>query len=97
MKAHVGKGPKAAACLYISKDVLESARRMGLNLSRVAENALVEAVGRLSRPEQTSGTETRRGLWGRGRDLNPGARLHRPIGYQATSSRPLSMGSSAIL
>ncbi len=26
---------------------------------------------------------------GRGRDLNPGARLHRPIGYQATSPRPL--------
>jgi hypothetical protein len=25
---------------------------------------------------------------GRGRDLNPGARLHRPIGYQATSPRP---------
>ncbi len=26
---------------------------------------------------------------GRGWDLNPGARLHRPIGYQATSPRPL--------
>ena len=26
---------------------------------------------------------------GRGRDLNPGKRLHRPIGYQATSPRPL--------
>ena len=25
---------------------------------------------------------------GRGRDLNPGKRLHRPIGYQATSPRP---------
>ena len=28
-------------------------------------------------------------VWGRGWDLNPGARLHRPIGYQATSPRPL--------
>ena len=28
-------------------------------------------------------------VWeGRDRDLNPGARLHRPIGYQTTSSRP---------
>ena len=27
--------------------------------------------------------------WGRGWDLNPGKRLHRPIGYQATSPRPL--------
>jgi hypothetical protein len=25
---------------------------------------------------------------GRDRDLNPGARLHRPIGYQTTSTRP---------
>jgi hypothetical protein len=25
---------------------------------------------------------------GRGRDLNPGKRLHRPLGYQATSPRP---------
>ena len=25
---------------------------------------------------------------GRGRDSNPGARLHRPVGYQATSPRP---------
>ena len=28
---------------------------------------------------------------GRGRDLNPGKRLHRPLGYQATSPRPLSL------
>ena len=27
--------------------------------------------------------------WGRGGDLNPGKRLHRPLGYQATSPRPL--------
>lgn len=26
---------------------------------------------------------------GRGRDLNPGGGLHRPVGYQATSPRPL--------
>jgi hypothetical protein len=30
-------------------------------------------------------------LEGRGWDLNPGARLHRPIGYQATSPRPPSV------
>ena len=28
-------------------------------------------------------------LMGRGGDLNPGKRLHRPLGYQATSPRPL--------
>ncbi len=27
---------------------------------------------------------------GRSWDLNPGKRLHRPLGYQATSPRPLS-------
>jgi hypothetical protein len=31
---------------------------------------------------------------GRDRDLNPGARLHRPIGYQTTSSRPLIVVSA---
>ena len=29
-------------------------------------------------------------VWGRDRDLNPSTGLHRPVGYQATSSRPLS-------
>jgi hypothetical protein len=28
---------------------------------------------------------------GRGWDLNPGKRLHRPLGYQATSPRPRFM------
>jgi len=42
---------KKSACLYISREVLETARRSGLNLSRVAENALVEAIRRLDVPE----------------------------------------------
>ena len=74
---------------YISRDVLETARQIGLNTSEVSENALVEAIGRLS--GQKTGTSLRSSslLEGRDRDLNPGARLHRPIGYQATSPRPL--------
>jgi hypothetical protein len=48
-------GGKVSTCLYISREVLETAKKSGLNLSRVAENALVEAVGRLR------GTETRNG------------------------------------
>ena len=46
---------KVSACLYIGREVLEAAKKSGLNLSRVAENALIEAVGRLR------GTETRNG------------------------------------
>jgi hypothetical protein len=58
------KGNKVSTCLYISREVLETAKKSGLNLSRVAENALIEAVGRLR------GTETRNGpgnvVWGVG-------------------------------
>ena len=46
---------KVSTCLYISREVLETAKKSGLNLSRVAENALIEAVERLR------GTETRNG------------------------------------
>ena len=74
---------KMSTCLYIDRGVLETAKQAGRNISKVAENALVEAVGRLT------GTVTRASLEGpsysrvegRGRDLNPGARLHRPIDH----------------
>ena len=42
---------KVSTCLYIGRDVLETAKRLGLNVSRVSENALVEAIGRLQNPE----------------------------------------------
>jgi integrase len=62
---------------YISRAVLETARQIGLNTSEVSENALVEAIGRLS--GQKTGTSLRGSslLEGRDRDLNPGARPHR--------------------
>ena len=82
---------KVSTCLYISREVLETARRSGLNLSRVSENALVEAIGRLHCPEPETARNRAFVGEGRDRDLNPGARLHRPIGYQATSPRPLLM------
>ena len=79
---------KVSACLYICREVLEAAKKSGLNLSRVSENALIEAVRRLHCPESET-TRNRASVGeGRDRDLNPGARLHRPIGYQATSPRP---------
>ncbi len=81
-------GKKVSTCLYINKEVLETAKRVGLNVSRVSENALKEAIGRLEDPKQETGLRSRPRAEGRGRDSNPGARLHRPVGYQATSPRP---------
>ena len=89
MVTHEMAGTKVSTCLYIGREVLEAAKKSGLNLSRVAENALIEAVGRLHCPEPETARNRASVGEGRDRDLNPGARLHRPIGYQATSPRPL--------
>jgi hypothetical protein len=92
MEAHGITGNKVSTCLYIDKGVLDAARNVGLNVSRVSENALVEAIGKIAgtKPETVSRNQPSVSLEGRGRDLNPGTRLHRPMGYQATSPRPLS-------
>jgi len=55
---------KVSACLYISREVLEAAKEAGLNISRVAENALIEAIGRLDGRVASSGECG-------GRDLHP--------------------------
>jgi hypothetical protein len=83
-------GKKVSACLYLDSDVLETAKKLGLNVSKVSENALVEAIGLLTgaKPEIALGSRARAGGGGRG----PGARLHRPIGYQATSTQPIFYG-----
>ena len=83
-------GEKISTCLYIDKDVLQTARKIGLNISKVSENSLIDAIGRLNGSVPRITLESRSVIAGegRGRDLDPGARLHRPIGYQATSPRP---------
>ena len=90
MEVYGAMGDKVSTCLYIDKGVLETARQVGLNVSKVAENSLIEAVRRLSGQKSETGLsgQPRLDEWGRGRELNPGDRLHRPIGYQATSPRP---------
>jgi hypothetical protein len=84
-------GEKVSTCLYIDKEVLQTAHKIGLNVSKVSENGLIEAIGRLGGSKPETGLKGRFAFdaEGRGRDLNPGARLHRPMGYQATSPRPL--------
>lgn len=80
---------KVSTCLYLDRKILETAKRVGLNVSRVSENALKEAIGRLTGPEQETSLNSPARREGRGRDSSPGARLHRPIGYQATSPQLL--------
>ena len=81
-------GNRKSVCLYIDEDILETAKRIGLNASKVSENALEEAISRFGSPKMGTGLYSPARVWGRDRDLNPGARLHRPVGFQATSSRP---------
>ena len=82
-------GKRKSTCLYLDQELVETAKQIGLNVSKVSENALVEAIGRLGSPERVTGLASKMNVEGRGRDSNPGARLHRPVGYQATSPRPL--------
>jgi site-specific recombinase XerD len=71
-------GKKRSTCLYLDTRVVETAKRIGLNVSRVSENALIEAIGRLEGPERGTGLNSPPHREGRGLDLNPDDRLHRP-------------------
>ena len=71
-------GNRKSTCLYLDQGVVETAKRMELNVSRVSENALVGAIERLSRSEAKTVFTSQAIVEGRGRDSNPGARLHRP-------------------
>ena len=82
-------GKKKSTCLYLDTEVVETAKQIGLNVSKVSENALIGAIEKLSGPKPQNILGSRAGLEGRGRDSDPGARLHRPVGYQTTSPRPL--------
>ena len=88
MGANGRMGNRKSTCLYLDMKVVETARQLGLNISRVSENALKEAIGRLGGQEPEAGLDSQTDREGRGRDSNPGDRLHRPVGYQATSPRP---------
>jgi post-segregation antitoxin (ccd killing protein) len=83
------KGKKANVVITLPPELAQKAKDLGLNISKIAENALREYVRRLE--GVSSQTKTNGGLVdarsashqqheGRGRDSNPGARLHRPVG-----------------
>jgi site-specific recombinase XerD/post-segregation antitoxin (ccd killing protein) len=78
MGADGNMGNRKSTCLYLDNKIVETAKRAGLNVSRVSENALVEAIARLTEPKHETGLRSPISMEGRGRDSNPGARLHRP-------------------
>ncbi|UCF58769.1 MAG: type II toxin-antitoxin system CcdA family antitoxin [Candidatus Bathyarchaeota archaeon] len=45
-------GKKVSTCVYINREILETAERVGLNISQVQENALVDSMRRLMEPKQ---------------------------------------------
>jgi len=75
MGASDGMVTKVNACIYLDKEVLENAKRVGLNISKVSENALVEAISLLSRSKLETSLKSPPQFCfeDRGRDSNPGA------------------------
>jgi post-segregation antitoxin (ccd killing protein) len=44
MQASYHMGSKKSTYLYLNREVVETAKKLGLNVSRVSENALKEAM-----------------------------------------------------
>ena len=43
---------KVKLTLTVDEDVIEKARRLGLNISKVCENALIDMIGRIESPNR---------------------------------------------
>jgi post-segregation antitoxin (ccd killing protein) len=46
MGQHGVMGKRVSTCVYIDREVIETDRKLGLNVSRVSENVLKEAVSK---------------------------------------------------
>ena len=68
--------------LRIDAQVLETAKELGLNISKYCENALVNGINALSCADTETALRRVPGVpsasWCSGRDSNPGLRLERP-------------------
>ena len=62
-------GKKKITSMRIDEDLLQKAHELGLNVSKVCENALKEAIERLSSPKS---------------ETNGGTRLARGVGFEPT-------------
>jgi len=60
MEASGFMGKKKPSCLYPDAQVVETARKLGLNISKVSENALKKAIGRLKDPRLENGLNSAR-------------------------------------
>ncbi len=80
MGASATMGRKKSTCLYLDAKVVETAKQMGLNVSRVSENALKETIELLKGPKRETALNGTPRVEGRDRDSDPGAGLHRPVG-----------------
>ena len=74
-------GKSVVTSIRINEDVLREAKALGLNVSKIAENALKEAIRRLkgeySKTDSNSSSSNK--VWCGRRDLNPGRRRGRPM------------------
>ena len=68
-------GKRIVTSIRIDEDVLRRAKEVGLNISKISENALREAIARLETPSHTS-TKSRRVLLLEGGP--DGIRTHEP-------------------
>ena len=82
-------GKKRMTSIRIDGEIIDKAKEIGLNISQFCENALKQGIKALEQTKiqtETNGgyidarSASRQHVEGRGRDLNPGARLHRPVG-----------------
>ena len=80
-------GKQAKVNLTIDEEVVKTAKELGLNMSKIAENALKEYIRRLegSKTQTNGGTPFlsevsfgKEDSWCGRRDLNPGRRRGRP-------------------
>ena len=80
MWGHVEMKNKQNITLYLDREVIEKARELGLNISKVCENALIQAVKALEDifTEKGGNLGTVGSWWCSGGDLNPRLRLERP-------------------
>jgi hypothetical protein len=93
-------GKRKMTTIRIDAELLKKAHDLGLNVSKISENALKDAIERMERPKtQTDGGKhlekvEKRGVW----DLNPRGpkdhRLSRPAPYQARAT-PRKVADSA--
>ncbi len=74
-------GDKVKVNLTISKEIVEKAKKIGLNISQFCENALKDAIERLEQPKTeangngpflSEGSFGKESSWCGRRDLNPG-------------------------